>query len=56
MTPNSGATLSAIGMPTRMGGSSGPPLVIMSPLSAWMTASIAGTPASDSFPNPLIEQ
>ena len=45
--PNTGASKSATGTPTRTGGSAGAPEVIMSPLNAWMMASIA-------LPDPLL--
>ena len=57
MTPKSGEARSAIGKPTRTGGSAACPEVYITPLSAWMMVSIAlpsSAPPVD--PKPLIEQ
>ena len=56
-TPKTGATRSATGTPTRTGGSSGMPEVIIRPLNAWMMLSIAlPVPGACVAPKPEIEQ
>jgi hypothetical protein len=56
ITANTGASMSAIGMPIRTGGVSGAPLVYIAPDSAWMITSIALPPSGASAPKPDSEQ
>ena len=57
ISPNSGETRSANGMPILTGGSPSSPESIMIPESAWITVSYAlSSPAGPSAPKPLIAQ
>jgi hypothetical protein len=56
ITPNIGASMSAMGMPILTGGSPGPPLVYIAPLSAWIRTSMALLPSATPAPKPLSEQ